>query len=284
MARGTEHGTPPPGSPDEQPEGAYRDRVAEARRRSRNLLIIVAVCGLAAGAVLILRGVWMSGPALTNAAAPGPAGRSALGTTPAPSTGPSSGPSSGAPALPSTRPSTVPAATYTYSFPVGGKVSYGHTHHDYPATDILTACGNPVYAATSGVILETTLKDTWSAKTDLGADRGGLSVSILGDDGVRYYGSHLKSIENTIKPGVRVTAGQQLGKIGETGDASACHLHFGISPPCARVDDWYNQRGVLYPWPYLDAWRAHDRTKSPVSAIAAWRARNGCPTHPLTDP
>jgi hypothetical protein len=78
-----------------------------------------------------------------------------------------------------------------FVFPVVGKVSYAHDHHDYPATDIITACGNEVRAVTSGVILEVNRVDKWKASVDAGATRGGLSFSIRGDDGIRYYGSHL---------------------------------------------------------------------------------------------
>jgi murein DD-endopeptidase MepM/ murein hydrolase activator NlpD len=170
-----------------------------------------------------------------------------------------------------------------FVFPVVGNYTYGHTHHDYPATDIITACGNEVRAVTSGVILEVTRVDTWTAKVNAGATRGGLSVSIKGDDGVRYYGSHFEEINTNIQPGVRVTTGEPLGKVGRTGDASACHLHFGISPICAGVGDWWNQRGVIWPWPYLDSWRSGGE-KSPVAEITAWHAANGCPTHALTDP
>jgi murein DD-endopeptidase MepM/ murein hydrolase activator NlpD len=171
----------------------------------------------------------------------------------------------------------------TYTFPVIGKNSYGHSHHDYPATDIITNCGNKVVAVTSGTILTTTRKDTWKPSVNAGATRGGLSVSLLGDDGVRYYGSHMSAIGANIQPGARVTVGQALGKTGDTGDASACHLHFGISPPCAKVGDWWTQRGAIYPWPYLDAWRKH-QNKSAVAAVSAWQEKHGCPKKPLTDP
>jgi len=187
----------------------------------------------------------------------------------------------------STKPSTSAAATTTatnvkYRFPVIGKSSYAHTHHDYPATDVMTACGHTFVAVTSGVVLTTRTKDTWTAKANLGATRGGISVSILGDDGVRYYGSHLSSVASGVKPGVRVKIGQTLGKTGDTGDASACHLHFGISPPCAKVGDWWNQRGTVYPWPFLDSWKAGG-AKSPVATVKAWKAKHGCPTAPTVD-
>jgi murein DD-endopeptidase MepM/ murein hydrolase activator NlpD len=205
-----------------------------------------------------------------------------------PSIAPSSPAASPSPVAPSPSPSpSASAATVskavTYTFPVIGNNGYGHTHHDYPATDIITNCGNRVVAVTSGVILDTTTVDKWKRSVNAGATRGGLSVSILGDDGVRYYGSHMSVVDAKIKPGARVSTGQTLGKIGDTGDASACHLHFGISPPCAKVGDWWTQRGAIYPWPYLDAWKKHVN-KSAVSAVAAWKTQHGCPKKPLVDP
>jgi murein DD-endopeptidase MepM/ murein hydrolase activator NlpD len=189
---------------------------------------------------------------------------------------------------PSAHPSSTPPATtaktkITYAFPVIGNNSYAHTHHDYPATDLITKCGNKVVAATSGTILAAVRKDTWTAKVNAGATRGGLSVSILGDDGVRYYGSHLSAIDPAITVGARVKTGQSLGKVGETGDAGACHLHFGISPPCAGQGDWWTQRGVIWPWRYLDSWRTGGQ-RSPVAEIKTWKAANGCPTKPRVDP
>jgi peptidoglycan LD-endopeptidase LytH len=187
-------------------------------------------------------------------------------------------------AAPAPAPTTSSAAPLkiTYTFPVIGKSSYARTHHDYQASDVMTACGHRFVAVTSGVVLATSTRDTWTAKANDGATRGGLSVSILGDDGVRYYGSHLSAVADGIKPGVRVRTGQDLGTTGDTGDASACHLHFGISPPCAKQGDWWNQRGTLYPWPYLDSWRK-DGQKSPVAAVKAWQEKNGCPKKPTVD-
>src|SRR5262245_59501954 len=89
---------------------------------------------------------------------------------------------------------TSAAGPHRYVFPVEGTTSYAHTHHDYPASDIMAPCGRPVRAVTDGVVLEVSRVDRWDPQTNLGADRGGLSVSILGDDGVRYYGSHFSVI------------------------------------------------------------------------------------------
>jgi hypothetical protein len=60
-------------------------------------------------------------------------------------------------------------------------------------------------------------------------------------------------------------------------------VHFGVSAPCAGVTDWFNRRGMIYPWPYLESWRAGGAL-SPAAAVAAIRARAACPTHPTTDP
>ncbi|GAA1414106.1 hypothetical protein GCM10009662_59830 [Catellatospora coxensis] len=164
-------------------------------------------------------------------------------------------------------------------FPVLGKSSYGRTHHDYQATDVMAPCGATVVAVTDGVVLEISPVDLYDPKTDDGALRGGKSVSLLGDDGVRYYGSHFSAIDGKIRAGVRVKAGQPLGKVGRTGLASACHLHFGMSPECASTGDWWIRRGVIWPWRYLDAWRK-GAVKSPVTEIDTWERKNGCSTKP----
>jgi murein DD-endopeptidase MepM/ murein hydrolase activator NlpD len=195
----------------------------------------------------------------------------------------SSAPASSALALssPSQRPepSAAPATAATYVFPVVGGSTYQRVHHDYPATDIIAACGLPVVATTDGVILEVGRKDTWVASVNEGASRGGLFVSLLGDDGVRYYGSHLRSIATGIEAQARVHAGERLGQVGDTGDASVCHLHFGISPLCARVGDWWIRRGTIWPWSYLDSWK-RGASRSPAAEVSAWNTKNGCPVNP----
>jgi murein DD-endopeptidase MepM/ murein hydrolase activator NlpD len=166
-------------------------------------------------------------------------------------------------------------------FPVrASKVSIGKTHSGYPASDIFADCGAPVAAVADGVVLEVNRVDRYDPATDVDADRGGKSVSVLGDDGVRYYGSHFVSITDGIEAGVRVKSGQSLGKVGHTGRASGvCHLHFGLSPPCARTADWWIRRGVVWPQKFLNAWR-DGRQSSPVQTVTAWHKANGCPKAP----
>lgn len=167
-------------------------------------------------------------------------------------------------------------ASPVYAFPiVGCSVKYAHSHHNYPATDILGKIGCKFVAVTSGVVDEVTSVDKFTWKTDLGSQRGGLSVSIVGDDGVRYYGSHLSKIAAGIKPGVRVVVGQLLGLLGNSGDAkgTAPHVHFGISWPTPK-GIWWVRRGELYPWRYLDAWKA-GKNVSPAKAVRALESKVG---------
>ena len=167
---------------------------------------------------------------------------------------------------------TVASAAPIYTFPIAGcTVTYGKYHHDYPATDIQAKKGCAFVSPVAGVIDEVALVDKWSGKTNKGADRGGLSVSVIGDDGNRYYGSHLAKIETNIVPGLRVASGDKLGEIGSTGSArgTAPHLHFGISYPTEK-GIWWVKRGVglekgkTSPWKYLQAWQAGKDLKPKV--------------------
>ena len=172
---------------------------------------------------------------------------------------------------------TAPAqAAPKYVFPIQGcSFTYGRYHHNYPASDILTKVGCLFVAPTSGVIDEVNRKDRFTWKTNLGADRGGLSISLIGDDGVRYYGSHLSYISAKVVPGLRVKAGETIGKVGQSGDAKglAPHLHFGISWPTPK-GIWWVRRGELYPWPFLDAWRA-GKDLSPARSVKVLEVKIG---------
>ena len=171
---------------------------------------------------------------------------------------------------------TPAQAAPVYTFPVANcAVNYARAHHDYAATDILAKAGCKFVAPINGIVDEVNRVDTWKSPPNLGITRGGLSVSIIGEDGVRYYGSHLRSIPENIQPGVVVMAGDVLGAIGSTGSArgTAPHLHFGISWP-TPPDTWWVRRGEVLPWKYLDAWKK-GKDLSPVKAVAARKAKVG---------
>ena len=151
-----------------------------------------------------------------------------------------------------------------YYFPVQPPeiAAYSAYHHDYPATDIFAPTGSTFVAVTHGVIDEMRTEDTWDPAVNDGANRGGRFVSLIGDDGVRYYCSHLDSVAEGLQAGDRVEAGQVLGAIGNSGDAAPTppHCHFGISRPTG-AGDWEIRRGEVWPYDYLQAWaRGEDVT------------------------
>ena len=180
----------------------------------------------------------------------------------------------------------VPAnAAPVYLFPVAEcAVDYARAHHDYAATDILTKAGCKFIAPIDGVVDEVNRTDLWSGKTNLGIDRGGLYVSFIGDDGVRYYASHLRTIPQSIQPGVAVKVGRLLGTVGTTGSARGTkpHIHFGLSwstPP----QTWWVRRGMVWPWKYLDAWKA-GKDLSPAKEVEAKRLKIGdLPPEPVNE-
>lgn len=162
-------------------------------------------------------------------------------------------------------------------FPVRGQVSYGPDHHDYPATDIFAGCGRRVVSPVRGTVLEVSRRDRWDPDTDRPKHRGGKFVSIRGADGVRYYGSHLRSLAKAAHGGGHVRAGQLLGRVGRSGNAryTPCHLHFGLSPLCRRTGDWWIRRGVVSPYRFLRSWE-QGSDLSPRHRVKEWRRHNGC--------
>ena len=160
--------------------------------------------------------------------------------------------------------------TTPYGLPVAdaARAGWSPTHSTYPATDIFLGCGAALVSPVNGTVLEIRRVDSWDPADDDPATRGGKSVAITGFDGVRYYLAHFDTIEPDLTVGQQVEIGQTLGTMGETGRTSACHLHFSISPPCDG-DEWRIRRGVVWPYPYLDAWR-DGRQFSPVGEVDQW--------------
>jgi peptidoglycan LD-endopeptidase LytH len=164
------------------------------------------------------------------------------------------------------------AATRAHVLPLVGAISYARTHHDYPAADIFPArgCGAQVVSPVAGRIVQIRRVDRWAKATDNPAWRGGKTIAIVGNDGVRYYLAHLGSIDAGIRQGLRVVPGQHLAKVGHTGRAGACHLHFALSIPCPKPE-WSVRRGVVWPQPFLDAWKA-GKDLGPAATLKAWSA------------
>jgi murein DD-endopeptidase MepM/ murein hydrolase activator NlpD len=158
---------------------------------------------------------------------------------------------SGRSALTVSRPAPVAAplapAVGSGRFPVQGAYTYGDrfgvkrgaaTHR---GQDILAASGTPIVTPRAGVV-------SWRAYQARGA---GNYLVISADDGRDFVFMHLLDNSMTVDKGATVTAGQVLGQVGQTGDATAPHLHFEIWP-----DGWYSSDASVPvdPMPDLQAW------------------------------
>ena len=143
---------------------------------------------------------------------------------------------------------------WTYTFPVSGpEVFYPRDHLDYPAAD-LSGCRQLVRAPISGVVVDVRDTDKWDPAVDSPGTRGGLTITLHGDDFVRYYFSHLGRL--MVKKGQRVESGQKIATVGQSGNAKTtlCHLHFGMSRICP-MSEQNIRRGEIWPQPYLDDWK-----------------------------
>ncbi len=139
------------------------------------------------------------------------------------------------------------APTYSggYVFPVGGGpgvVFAGHTHHDFPAVDIAAPAGSPLYALADGVILR-----SWTVPDP----SCGIGLTMLAFDGQTWTYCHLSYLEPSIVPGVSVTAGEPVGLVGSTGDATGPHLHLQLQPPTLwpQQEQWFASfAGTAFSW------------------------------------
>lgn len=107
--------------------------------------------------------------------------------------------------------------------PVLGGSAYGNTWgaprsggRRHQGVDMLAPTGTPLQAVVSGFVEQ---------KNNA---LGGITISLRGDNGNRYYYAHLVGYEGL--PG-RVEQGQVIGYIGDSGNATGTpHLHFEIRP------------------------------------------------------
>ena len=111
---------------------------------------------------------------------------------------------------------------HRFKFPVRGKHSYGdgvgapRAGHTHQGQDVLAACGTPLVAARGGRV-------QWRASQPGGA--GNYIVIDGAKTGHDYAYMHLRR-RSPLKKGQRVHTGQKIGVVGQTGDATGCHLHF----------------------------------------------------------
>jgi murein DD-endopeptidase MepM/ murein hydrolase activator NlpD len=127
-------------------------------------------------------------------------------------------------------------------FPVRAKHSYGDglgAGRGHEGQDLMAKCGKPVVAAEPGRVQRNTYQSA-----------AGNYVVIDGKGKIEDMAyMHLKN-RPRLRVGQKVAAGERIGRVGDTGDATACHLHFEIwSNP-----GWYEGGSPLDPAPELHRW------------------------------
>jgi hypothetical protein len=104
------------------------------------------------------------------------------------------------------------------------RVGRGTVGHGYPAVDFPAAIGTPIYAVRSGVV---------TAARRLATSYG--IHAILGHPG--GWGSLYAHMSRMfVRSGQFVRAGQQLGRVGSTGNSTGPHLHFEARRNGRRVN------------------------------------------------
>jgi murein DD-endopeptidase MepM/ murein hydrolase activator NlpD len=152
----------------------------------------------------------------------------------------------------------VPAALATgafdlvdHKFPIRGKHTYGtgiaafgalRSGHTHEGQDVFAACDTPLVAARGGVV----------KLNQSEAKAGNYLVIDEAGTGVDDVYMHLRD-PSPLKKGAPVTTGQLIGAVGDTGDATACHLHFEMW----NAPGWYTGGQPFDPLPALKLWDAY---------------------------
>jgi murein DD-endopeptidase MepM/ murein hydrolase activator NlpD len=92
----------------------------------------------------------------------------------------------------------------------------------HEGVDIMAKSGQYVYAAQDGKLTKQTL--------DRPGSLSGNAWWLTGDDGTYFFYAHLSAFAPNLKVGSKVVAGQVIGYVGSTGNASGAHLHFEVHP------------------------------------------------------
>jgi murein DD-endopeptidase MepM/ murein hydrolase activator NlpD len=113
---------------------------------------------------------------------------------------------------------------YDHVFPIRGKHKYGdgvgarRRGHRHQGQDLFARCGAPLVAARAGKV---------QYKGYQGGGAGHYVVVDGRKTGRDYVYMHLRR-EAEVRTGKRVRTGERLGEVGESGNASGCHLHFEL--------------------------------------------------------
>ena len=137
---------------------------------------------------------------------------------------------------------------YGHIFPIRGRHDYGgaqsrfgagRSGHSHQGQDMFAKCGTKLVAARAGTV-----------RFNQYHSAAGYYLVIDGyKSDFDYVYMHMLE-RSQWKPGDKIRTGQVIGRVGETGRASGCHLHYEMwSAP-----GWYRGGSAVDPWRYLKSW------------------------------
>jgi len=101
--------------------------------------------------------------------------------------------------------------------------NWGHRSHHWASVhtgdDFSTACGTPVLAVNDGTV---------TIRTDQGWSGPWLVMVSTGTGELTTWYAHMQAL--LVSDGQQVVAGQQIGVVGQRGNATGCHLHLEVHP------------------------------------------------------
>lgn len=141
-----------------------------------------------------------------------------------------------------------PPAAGSFVFPVQGTHNYGNAGarfgtgragHTHQGQDVFAACGTPLVAITNTKVVFTGFQK-------LAGNYLVLRYKKMRHD---YMYAHMATAP-LVTRGQVLPPGQQVGTVGDTGNASGCHLHFELW----KRPGWYRGGKAVDPLPTLLAW------------------------------
>jgi murein DD-endopeptidase MepM/ murein hydrolase activator NlpD len=142
-------------------------------------------------------------------------------------------------------------AFYGYAFPIlgahefslgAGRFGAARSGHTHQGQDVMAACGTPLVAARGGTV----------QYSEYEANAGNYIVIDGKGTPNDFMYAHLAE-PSPLQAGETVRTGQPIGIVGDTGDATACHLHFEMW----GAPGWYEGGSPFDPLPYLEQWDAY---------------------------
>ena len=245
-------------------QGSVKERIVHLLHYRRLGAGALALCAVAVGVSVTACMVRPQVDASHAAPEPPAATAETAEPTPAPTEAPTIMPAAALPTLSDAANSPRFACPVQYKY-ISRFMSKDSGHR---GDDLHAAEGTEIYAAADGVVLAAQSHYSYGnfVEIDHGTDADGLRWVTL-------Y-AHMQSC--AVVPGQAVTAGQVIGYVGSTGNATGNHCHFEM-----------HVNGTLVEPRYFTAYRGSDAaalTQEKADEILAEAVRNAAASEPITDP